>query len=336
MNDKKVYIGVDVAKDSLEVAGLRKGPLTVHNTSAGYKKLLKQLPSSACICLEATGGYERGLMQAMWAANLPVARVNPARVRYFARSKGLLAKTDPLDAKVLYQFAAQQQPDPTPPPSPAHTCLRALVQRRDQLVKLRKRENQWLQRSDNAFVSRAHRQMIKQVDRQIAQIEQQFDKLLESASEWKVKVDRLVAIQGVGLLSAVGILAYVPELGSLTKNGAALLAGLAPINRDSGCFRGQRHIQGGRSAARRHLYMCALVASRHNPVLSVFYQNMLTRGKTKKVALTAVMRKLIILMNRLLQHPEMQLIMKKELSSDSPKVLISEGVAVGNSAKKAA
>jgi transposase len=301
------YVGVDIAKNEIEIAcpalGLR---LTVENTPKAIARWVKTL--LACqepvhILCEATGGYERTLLEALWAQNLTVSRLNPRIVRDFARAKGLLAKTDAIDAAVLADYGRAFNPAPTKSPSAAQRRLAELVARREDLKALRAMEANRLEHLRDVALIKLAKKLLRQMDDHLAQLERMLKDLVAAEADLRTKTHRLTQIKGVGFITAVSLLASLPELGSLSRPAAAALAGVAPLNRDSGSFRGQRRIQAGRPLARRALYMAALVASRRNLILSAFYNRLRSAGKPPKLALTALMRKLVILLNSLLKYP---------------------------------
>jgi len=302
-----LYVGVDVAKSELQIFLHRAFKLP--NTPAGHRQLLQRLRRHypVQLVLEATGGYERGLMAACHQHQVPVSRVEPGRIRAFARAQGQRAKSDPLDAQVLAQFGQACQPLPTPPPVPQQQQLAELVRRRKQLQEwLLAEENRQAQFSLPGLRRQAAR-LRAQLTRQIAALEKEISRHLQAAPALADQAQRLQQVQGVGQLTAATLLAELPELGKLDRRQIAALAGVAPHERSSGRWQGQRHIGGGRAAVRRSLYMAALVAARRNPILSRFYQHLRSKGKPAKVALTAVMRKLITLLNHLLKNPHFQL-----------------------------
>ncbi len=305
MNPSTVHIGVDVAKITLDVAWPDKVQ-TLENSTKGFVHLMKkirQLDAPVLVCCEASGGYERALTEALLAAGIAVARVNPRQVRDFAKSLGLLAKTDPIDARLLARFSATFNPKPLPAFSSVQQELRDLVDRRDQLCRARAAESARLDKFSNAFISKSIRQSIRALDKLIASCEVQIGALIEGSETLKASFSRLCLPKGVGPCTAWAVLAYMPELGQLNRKEAAALVGTAPFNRDSGKWNGKRFIQGGRSSLRKHIYMAAFVAAQHNLVLKAFYLRLLEAGKPRKVALVAVMRKLVILLNRILQDP---------------------------------
>jgi transposase len=303
-----VYAGLDIAKASLQLH-LQNQSYDLPNTPAGHAQLLKRLaavPGAHVIC-EATGGYERSPVAALHAALVRVSVINPARVRQFARAAGRLAKTDPIDAAVLTAFGQAFAPAPTPARTATELKLAALVTRRVQLLELRVAEAQRAETCADADLRKLFTPWLAQMEKQIAKVEALLEVLLKAQAGLAGQVERLDDIMGVGRLTAVMVLATMPELGTLNRGQAAALAGLCPYNRDSGQWAGQRHISGGRAEVRRALYMAALSASRSNPVLKVFYDRLIAAGKPAKVALTAVMRKLIVLMNHLLKNPQFSL-----------------------------
>jgi transposase len=310
MNDKKspVYAGLDIAKASLQLH-LQGQSYDLPNTSSGHAQLLKHLaavPGVHVIC-EATGGYERAVVAALHAAAQPVSVLNPARVRQFARASGELAKTDPIDAAMLTAFGQAFAPEATPARSAAENKIAALVTRRAQLLELRVAEAQRAAACADPTLGRLFKPWLLQVEKQIAKVEALIEKLLAEQTKLAGQVQRLDEITGVGRLTAVMVLATLPELGQLNRRQAAALAGLCPYNRDSGQWAGKRCISGGRAEVRRALYMAALAASRSNHLLKPFYDRLIAAGKPGKVALTAVMRKLIVLMNHLLKNPNFSL-----------------------------
>jgi transposase len=306
MNDTKtsVYAGLDIAKASLQLH-LQSKSYDLPNTSEGCAQLIKHLgavPGIHVVC-EATGGYERAVVAALHTARVPVSVLNPARVRQFARASGELAKTDPIDAAVLTAFGQAFAPAPTEPRTPVELKLAALVTRRVQLLELRVAEAQRAATCADPDLRQLFKPWLAQMEKQIAKVEALIEVLLKEQAPLAAQVRRLDDIMGVGRLTAVMVLATLPELGQLNRRQAAALAGLCPYNRDSGQWAGKRCIRGGRAEVRRALYMAALTASRSNHLLQPFYDRLIAAGKPAKVALTAVMRKLVVLMNHLLKNP---------------------------------
>jgi transposase len=298
-----VYVGIDVAKSALDVAVDATGETwRTANTPEGISELAAQLRSRqpTLIVLEATGGFEATLAAQLAAAALPVAIVNPRQVRAFAKSLGQLAKTDRLDAQVLARFAAAVRPEPRALPDEAAQRLSALCARRCQLVEMLTAEQNRLSRADEAVRAgiAAHIRWLRQ---QLADVDRDVGTAVRETPIWRHKDDLLQSARGVGRVLSATLLAELPELGTLNRKQIAALVGVAPLNRDSGTFRGKRSTWGGRAQVRRPLYMAALVATRCNPTLRTFYGRLLATGKPKKLALTACMRKLLVILNAMIR-----------------------------------
>jgi len=310
MNDKQtsVYAGLDIAKASLQLH-LQSRFFDLPNTAEGHAQLIKRLAAISGVHLicEATGGYERAVVAALHAAAQPVSVINPARVRQFARASGELAKTDPIDAAVLTAFGRAFTPETTPARTAIELKMAALVTRRVQLLELRVAEAQRADTCADLDLRQLFTPWLAQMEKQITKVEALIEALLKAQASLADQVQRLDDIMGVGRLTAVMVLATMPELGQLNRRQVAALAGLCPYNRDSGQWAGKRCISGGRAEVRRALYMAALSASRSNHLLKPFYDRLIAAGKPAKVALTAVMRKLIVLMNHLLKNPNFSL-----------------------------
>jgi transposase len=302
MKESLVHVGIDVAKLDLQVATAQQNR-SYPNNPAGHRRLLAWLQTlgPVHVVLEATGGYERKLVAALQRHAIVVSVLNPRQVRDFARAQGRLAKTDPIDARVLVDYAVALAPKPTPPPSPSQLRLAGLVRARSQLVAARGVHQNQLEHADEPLVRRCLRELVDLIATRILRLEKAIAQLIAATPTLAAKVAKLLAVQGIGATSAALLLAHLPELGTLSKAEAAALAGLAPRNRDSGRFRGQRHIAGGRPAVRTGLWMPTLVATQHNPILKAFYQRLIARGKPAKVALTASARKLLIHLNSILK-----------------------------------
>lgn len=301
-NPAPVYVGIDVAKATLQIH--RQGRQTeLPNTPAAQVKLcreLKRLPSVQVVC-EATGGYEREVVAALHQANIPVSVVNPAQVRAAAQAQGQRAKSDRIDAAMLTDYGQRYQPPPTPPVSPIQKQLVALTQWLQQLIQAQAIAKTQAEHHHDPFVKKQHRALLDCYQSQIHTVEDELAALVEKDPGLQQRVAALDAIEGVGLRTALLVLAHLPELGQLNRQQVAALAGLAPWTRESGTMKGMRCIGGGRPEVRLALYMSALTAGRFNPVLRAFYQRLIAQGKPFKVALTAVMRKLLIHMNRQLK-----------------------------------
>lgn len=307
-NSPILYVGLDVAKLSLELHLAGKSyPLA--NDSKGHTRLLRLLqlyPQAHLVC-EATGGYEQPVVRALYTAGIPVTILEASRVRHYAQAQGQRAKTDPIDAAVLTSYGQAFQPAATTPPSPQQQELADLSQRRRQLVQLLAMEHNHAEHYTDAFRLRQARQLARTLKKQIGQCDEAIVRLIAQDAQLTYKANRLKAIPGVGPVVAATMLAEMPELGKLTTQTAAALAGVAPYNRDSGGHKGVRRISGGRGVVRNALYMATLTAMRHDRILKEFYQRLRAAGKKPLVAMTACMRKLIVLMNRLLKNDTFQL-----------------------------
>jgi transposase len=273
------------------------------NDAKGHQRvarvLAKRAPSR--IIMEATGGYEHGLLRSLVEKGLPAIRVNPRQVRDYARATGLLAKTDALDARVLARFAAAVEPKVRPLPSHEQETLARLHTRRTQLIGMRTAELNRLQQYTEATIVRTMKAVIKTIDKQIELLEAESAEVIAEHTQLQRTYDILISIPGIGAVTAAVLMGHMPELGSLSRQAVAALAGLAPFNRDSGTQRGQRHIRGGRSAVRTALYMATVAAIRANPVIAEDFKRMIANGKPSKVALAACMRKLLIIANALVR-----------------------------------
>ena len=278
------FIGIDVARDRLDLAVRPTGePWQVANDPAGHAALVARLRARRprVIVLEATGGLERPLLAALGGAGLPVVAVNPRQVRDFARARGTLAKTDALDAQVLAHFAAAVQPPVRPLPTAATQQLAALVTRRRQLLVMRVAEQNRRASAPPAIRADidAHLAWLRQA---LTAVDADLHQAIQANPRWRAQEDLLRGVPGVGPVASVTLLAELPELGTLNRKQIAALVGVAPLNRDSGTWRGHRSIWGGRAAVRAALYMAALVGSRHNPVLRAFYQRLVAAGKPQE------------------------------------------------------
>lgn len=262
---------------------------------------MRRLPAHAQVVLEATGGYERCVLRTLHQAGQPVSRVNPRQVRNFARAQGRLAKTNALDAVVLADYGACLQPRPLPVPSPAVEHLAALVQRRHQLVQLRVAEENRLTLADDALVQKLIRAHLRQTQKAIKTLEEHMAQALAAGATLHARAIALEQITGIGPIVAATLLATLPELGTLNRREIAALAGLAPFNCDSGQWRGQRHVRGGRPAVREALYQAAFVSARWNPTSKAWYESLLARGKPVKVARIALARKILLYANAILK-----------------------------------
>jgi transposase len=305
MTPSACVVGIDVSKQELVVAVDPTGerwtsgvePAALDQLVVRVRALAPQL-----IVLEATGGYERALAAACAAAALPVAIVNPRQVRAFAQALGRTAKTDAIDATVLALFGARVQPAPRPVPPADTQALAALVARRRQLLEMLGAERNRLAQTPTGPVARDLREHIRWLERRLANVDTDLTARIQRSPVWRVHDDLLQSVPGIGPTVARTLLAELPELGTLNRRAIAALAGVAPFNRDSGQWRGRRAIWGGRAPVRAALYMAALVATRHNPVLAAFYRRLRDAGKPAKVALVAVMRRLLTIVNAMIHH----------------------------------
>ena len=304
MAETKRYVGIDVAKHSLDI-GVRPSGETwqVAYTEEGLEALVRRLQEiqPALIILEGSGGLEDAVVATLARAGLPVQAVNPRQVRDFAKATGRLAKTDRLDALVLAHFADVVRPEPRPLPDEATRALEALLTRRRQVVGMVTAERNRLGQASVRVRPRVQVH-ITWLGEELAALDEELGHTLRQSPLWREKEDLLRGVPGIGPVSALTLMANLPELGTLDRWQIAALVGVAPLNRDSGTHRGKRTIWGGRAPVRAVLYMAALVATRFNPVIRAFYQRLLAAGKPKKVALTACMHKLLTILNAMLKH----------------------------------
>lgn len=298
------FVGIDVAKDSMEV--------TVHesnehwnfpNDKSGLAKLITKMKklSPQLIVLEATGGYESTIAIELQSKGFPVAVVNPRQIRDFARSVGILAKTDILDAKVIAQFAAKIQPTPRILPTKAAKKLGAILIRRKQIITMLTAEKNRLQQADSVVRKRV-KNHVTWLEKELNDVNKELGQMVQEDPEWKAKDEIIQSVPGVGPNLSITILSDFPELGILNRKQIAALAGIAPFNRDSGKMRGKRSIWGGRDIVRTATYMAAFVAIRFNPLLKSFFDRLINAGKPRKVALVACMRKLLCILNAMLKN----------------------------------
>jgi transposase len=304
MTDAAVFVGIDISKARLDVAVRPRGTaFGVDHDDAGIVTVIERLRSQppTLVVLEATGGLEVVVASALAAAGLPVVVVNPRQVRDFAKATGRLAKTDAIDAQVLAQFADAVRPALRPLPDASTQALAALMTRRRQILDMLTAETNRLE-SASRRIRREIQTHIRWLERQVAKLDEELSQTIRSSPVWRAKDDLLQSMPGVGPVLATTLLASVPELGTLNRRQVAALVGVAPLNRESGTWRGKRTVWGGRAPVRAVLYMGALVAARHNPVLKAFYQRLRQAGKAPKVALTACMRKLLTMLNAMLKH----------------------------------
>ena len=299
VKEQLVYLGVDIAKYHLDAAiGSEKRRFA--NEAVGHRQLIRwinQIEGAVQVICEPSGGYERALVRALVEAQLKVSLVPANRVRQFARAAGILAKTDRIDAKVLCAFAEAMQPGTISASQLEQEHLRELESQRRHLTHLLVMEQNRAARMSDLWVCKLNRRLITQVKKQIQHLDLLIQAQIKASPELYTKAEKLTAISGVGARTAALLLAQMPELGQLNRREVAALVGVAPFNRDSGRMRGKRAIYGGRRPVRHGLYMAALVAARHNPILRTFYLRLRAAGKPPKLALTATMRKLLIVLN---------------------------------------
>lgn len=309
---EQVVVGIDVAKDTLEVATSAAERWACSNDPRGQRELRDRLfaAQASLIVLEATGGYEIAAASLLAQANLPVVVVNPRQVRQFARALGQLAKTDLIDADVLVQFGQHAQPEVRPLPDEQTRLLDALLTRRQQVLEMIQRERNRLELAVGP-VRTDIRETITFLVKRLKHTDRELDDQLRRSPVWREKEKLLKAIPGVGRQMLLSVLATLPELGQIPRKKLAALVGVAPYNCDSGTLRGHRHCWGGRAQTRRVLYMAALSATRCNPQIRPYYERLLAAGKPKKVALVACMHKLLLIMHAMVRDntdwdPQMQ------------------------------
>jgi transposase len=304
MTDLHTFIGIDIAKGQLDLSILPEGTRGRYaNTSDGRAQLLPQLPppGTCLIVVEASGGYERALVAELAQAGHRVAIVNPRQVRDFAKALGILAKTDRLDADVLARFAQLVRPRPVAQTREKQAELDELVGRRRQLVDLRTTEKTRRGQAASPDVRKSLQTVLDHLTQELRRIDQAITALVAADPEWQAKTEILKSVPGVGPVTAQALIADLPELGQLNRQQISALVGVAPFNRDSGQFQGKRTIWGGRRAVRSTLYMAALSARKHNPVIRAFADRLQAHGKLPKVILVACMRKLLVILNTMLK-----------------------------------
>ena len=300
------YVGIDVSKDKLDLAmwGEQKC-VEIANSKKGIKQLVKQMLGLAptLIVVEATGGYEEAVVLALFEAGVPVALVSPQRVRQYARAKGRLAKTDQIDAQVLADFGKQLQPRLFVGKSVERRRLSALLGRRKQLNEMLQAEKNRL-RTKDLSMQRSIGRVVKCLKAELNTVDQEIEQFLHQHQELEAQEKLLRTAKSIGRVTAATLLADLPELGQLDRKEIAALVGVAPMNRDSGRKRGYRKTQGGRPDVRSALYMAALTGIRYNPILKTQYEHLVQRGKEKKVALTACMRKMLTILNAMMRDQQ--------------------------------
>lgn len=293
-----LFVGVDIAKDWLDIHHPNRQPFRIANTAEAARRLAGScLREGVWVIFEATGGYDRTLRDALERVGAPFSRVNPRQARDFARAMGVIGKTDRVDARMLAEFGARLRPAQTEPVAPPRRALQALVTRRRQLVEMRKQEVTRLKQTHGAVARADIRSLMAVLERHIQRIEARIVRLIGAAPALAETARRLQTVPGVGLIVTATLLAEMPELGQLDRRRIAALAGLAPVARDSGQLRGKRMIRGGRPAVRTMLYIAALHASRLCATFRTFRQRLIGAGKPIKVVLTATAHKLLGILN---------------------------------------
>jgi transposase len=297
-----VFAGIDVSKERLDVALSSSEEWGETNDEAGIRTLTKRLRDAApeLIVLEATGGFETAVAASLARAGLPVVIVNPRQVRDFARATGQLAKTDRIDARLLALFSERVRPAPKPLPDEAAQELDALLTRRRQVIEMLTAEKNRFGAAPGVLRRRI-REHIRYLERQLKSVDTEISERIRQSPLWRAKEDLLRSVPGVGPVLSRTLIAELPELGRLSHKEIAALVGVAPLARDSGKMRGKRLVWGGRAPVRACLYMAALVASRQNPVIRAFYLRLRSAGKPPKVAITACMRKLLVILNAMVR-----------------------------------
>ena len=293
------YVGIDVSKAHLDIALGSKGKRWQEdNTEEGIGRLVVQLKDMGLkgVVMEATGGYETSSAAALSAASVPVAIINPRQARDFAKSLGRLAKTDKIDAQVLARFGEAVQPEPRRMADEATQALQGMLSRRRQVIEMLVAEKNRLYLTHEKMQDRLVKH-IQWLEQEIDGLDQQLAEAVAANQEWQAKKELLMSVKGVGKVLAHTLLLELPELGTINRKKIAALVGVAPFNRDSGQMRGKRAIWGGRASVRATLYMATLSATQHNPVIKAFYDKLVAKGKLKKVAITACMRKMLTILN---------------------------------------
>ena len=299
-----MFAGIDVSKDRLDVH-LRPSAesFVVARDGPGLEQLVARLRAAGpeLVVLEATGGFEITVAAAVAAASLPLAVVNPAQIRAFARAIGRLAKTDRLDAELIARFAEQVRPEPRPVLDQQTQILAELVARRRQIVEMIGMESNRRRQARSAKVVRGIERTLAALQAALAELDQEIDGQVRGSPAWRAAEDLLTSVPGIGKITARTLIAELPELGRLDRRRIAALVGVAPVNRDSGAWRGHRAIAGGRSAVRHTLYMAALSATSWNPAVRALYLRLRGRGRPAKTALVAAMPKLLTILNAIMR-----------------------------------
>jgi transposase len=304
MDGRNVFVGIDVSKDWLDVSEIPQSyeyrvPYSRLEIKELAERMMKLHPER--IVLEATGGYEIEIAAALSGAGLPVCVINPRQIRDFARATGELAKTDRVDARILAAFGRALRPPVRPLPEEQARHLREIIGRRGQILETLLAEKNRLQQTESKTVKASLRSHIRYLERQLKKMEIALSDHIKASPAWQEDVDLLTSVPGVGQLTAANLTILLPEIGTMGRRQIAKLVGVAPLSRDSGLRQGSRSIWGGRAQVRRTLYMSTLVATKCNPVISSLYNRLVERGKPKKVAIVACMRKLLIISNAMIR-----------------------------------
>lgn len=300
-----IAVGIDIAKASFDVAvSTGENPKTYPYTKEGMAKAARAISAlnPSRVVMENTGGYEEKLAYLLQRHHLPVAMVNPRRIRDFARATGRLAKTDKIDAMVIARFAATIDIRCSALPDDSTRKLKKLNARRRQLVKMQTAEKNRTEHADDPLVAHSYRKILRTLEAEIQRIEAAIEKIIMDNEEMREKARRLATVPGIGKTTAHLLITALPELGDANRREIAALVGLAPMNRDSGTFKGKRMTGGGRRELRSRLYMPTLSAIRHNPPIRAFYESKVNEGKTKMTAIVAATRKLLLIMNTMLKN----------------------------------
>lgn len=299
-----IAVGVDVSKDRLDIA-VRPGneAFTVERNGGGLDQLMARLKKLApdIVALEATGGFETVVAAALGGAGLPVVVVNPAQIRSFAKAIGQRAKTDPIDAAVIAHFAQATRPQVRPLPDEATRLLADLVARRRQIIEMIGAERQREKRTTIRRLQKSIARLLKALEKELASLDVDIDDAMRESPAWREAEDLLTSVPGIGPVISRTLIAELPELGRIDRKEIAALAGLAPYTRQSGQWRGRSFIGGGRKTVRTVLFMGAMVAMQYNPVLKAFHARLLSAGKPKMVAIIAVARKLLTILNAIMR-----------------------------------
>lgn len=298
------FVGIDVSKRTLDISIGHTGEeqWTVRNEDAGIQRIVERMQAlrPTLIVVESTGGLEMALVVELYAAGLPISVVHPGRVREFAKSIGLLAKTDKIDARVLARYAEAARPPLTQLPTEAEQQLSALMTRRRQVIEMLVAEKNRLPSARLAVQERIEEHILW-LQQELDALNREIDDFIQCTPEFKAKHDLLIDVKGVGPTTCAILLSDLPELGRLDRKKIAALVGVAPFNNDSGPRRGKRRIKGGRAAVRKVLYMATIASLRSNAVIQAFYRRLLDKGKEKKVAIVACMRKLLTILNAMIR-----------------------------------